>query len=182
VHTLQHQLAAAHAAFVTTQQHNQQLSSDNSQLQLQVEAAVREYRANDIICCGLHDTISRLQRALADSQDTCRQQVCRKYGAWHSSELMPAVILLKTATSSSVLMQAMIKSGSEPCCVVVLLCMQVQEISTFAAGMQDLRQCKADLTQQLSGLQQQHQQLQADHEQSLKQLSDTELELQDSKR
>jgi hypothetical protein len=75
VHTLQQQLAAAHAAFVTTQQHNQQLSSDNHQLQLQVEAAVREYRANDIICCGLRDTKSRLQRALADSQGTCRQQV-----------------------------------------------------------------------------------------------------------
>jgi hypothetical protein len=59
---------------------------------------------------------------------------------------------------------------------------QAQEISTFAADMQDLRHCKADLTQQLSGLQQQHQQLQADHAQTLKQLSDAELELQDSKK
>ncbi|WIA29156.1 hypothetical protein OEZ86_011667 [Tetradesmus obliquus] len=132
VHTLQQQLAAAHAAFVTTQQHNQQLSADNAKLQVQVEAAVREYRANDIICCGLRDTISRLQRHLADSQETCRQQA--------------------------------------------------QEISTFAADMQELRHCKADLTQQLSDLQRQHQQLQADHATSLKQLSDAELELQDSKR
>jgi chromosome segregation ATPase len=75
VHTLQQQLAAAHAAFLTTQQHNKQLSADNAKLQLQVEAAVREYRANDIICCGLRDTISRLQRQLADTQETCRQQV-----------------------------------------------------------------------------------------------------------
>ncbi|WIA09082.1 hypothetical protein OEZ85_008495 [Tetradesmus obliquus] len=132
VHTLQQQLAAAHAAFVTAQQHNQQLSADNAKLQVQVEAAVREYRANDIICCGLRDTISRLQRHLADSQETCRQQA--------------------------------------------------QEISTFAADMQELRHCKVDLTQQVSDLQRQHQQLQADHATSLKQLSDAELELQDSKR
>jgi hypothetical protein len=76
VHTLQQQLAAAHAAFITTQQNNQKLSTDNAQLQLQVKAAAREYRANDIICCGLRDTISRLQRTLANSEDTCRQQVC----------------------------------------------------------------------------------------------------------
>jgi chromosome segregation ATPase len=61
-------------------------------------------------------------------------------------------------------------------------CLQAQEISTFAADMQDLRHCKADLTQQLSDLQQQHQQLQAGHENTLKQLSNAELELQDSKR
>ncbi|KAF6266602.1 hypothetical protein COO60DRAFT_5455 [Scenedesmus sp. NREL 46B-D3] len=72
--TLQQQLAAAHAAFVTTQQHNQQLLSDSARLQVQVEAAVREYRANDIICCGLRDTVSRLQRQLADSQETCSRQ------------------------------------------------------------------------------------------------------------
>jgi hypothetical protein len=60
--------------------------------------------------------------------------------------------------------------------------MQAQEISMFAADMQNLRQCKIGLTQQLSDEQQRHLQLQADHAQTLKQLSDAELELQDSKR
>lgn len=78
VHTLQQQLAAAHSAFLQASRQTQQLSSANAALQLQVEAAVQEYRANDIICCGLRDTISRLQRRLGDTQETCSKQVCSR--------------------------------------------------------------------------------------------------------
>jgi chromosome segregation ATPase len=75
VQHLQQQLADAHSAFAGLQQQNLQLTDVKAKLQLHVEAATREYRANDIICCHLRDQITKLHQQLANSQQTCKQQV-----------------------------------------------------------------------------------------------------------
>lgn len=75
VRALQQQLAGAHSASAELQQQNQQLQEDNGRLQQRLQAATASYRANDVICIGLRDSISRLQQQLASSQATCQQQV-----------------------------------------------------------------------------------------------------------
>eukprot|EP00775_Hariotina_reticulata_P013679 gene13679-13801_t len=74
VRQLQQQLADAHSAFADLQQQNLQLTTRNAELQLHVQSATCEYRANDIICCHLRDQITKLCQQLADSQQTCNEQ------------------------------------------------------------------------------------------------------------
>lgn len=69
-----------------------------------------------------------------------------------------------------------------PGCAAFVVDPQASEIATFSEDMQALLRCKADLMQQLSSLQLLHQQLQSDHSQALRQLSNAQLELEDSKR
>lgn len=79
VRALQGQLAEARRAHAELQQQAQQLCHDKNVLEQRLQAATASYRANDIICVGLRDSISRLQQQLAASQAACQKQVrvCR---------------------------------------------------------------------------------------------------------
>ena len=61
-------------------------------------------------------------------------------------------------------------------------CLQAAEIATFADDMAALRECKVDLTQQLSELNQQHQQLQEQHANTHHLLSKAQQDAQDIQR
>jgi DNA-binding transcriptional MerR regulator len=140
-----------------------QLTRGRDRLTAQVQAAVAEYRANDIITIGLRDHITRLELQLKDSQQLCSQQV--RQGCAVSVGVQAAV-----CTTTQLLTRHAL-------CVV---CMQAAVLATFEDDMLSLQTCKVDLTQQLEQLHQQHQQLQEQHGGTLQQLAHAHKEAQES--
>lgn len=160
---LRQQLAEVHAAVGDSQQQVSQLTRGRDHLTAQVQAAVAEYRANDIIAIGLRDHITRLELQLKDNQQLCSRQV-------------------RQGCAVGVCVQAAVHTTTQrltrhALCVV---CMQAAVLTTFEDDMLLLQSCKVDLTQQLQQLQQQHLQLQEQHDGALQQLARAHQEAQAS--
>lgn len=99
--------------------------------------------------------------------------------------------LLRVDSCMCQLQPRLMASSSHQCherlgCVFCCVCwappaslLQAQQIATFADDMTELRQCKADLGQQLSELQQQHEVLHTQHTTATQQLAQSRKEMQD---
>eukprot|EP00879_Flechtneria_rotunda_P025869 GHRR01027523.1.p1 GENE.GHRR01027523.1~~GHRR01027523.1.p1 ORF type:complete len:333 (+),score=138.29 GHRR01027523.1:146-1144(+) len=166
----QQQLADAHAAYVGSQQQVQQLSATNNLLQLQAEAATREYRANDIIAVGLRDQITRLQRQLDGKQELCKQQASQ-IATWADdlAALRQDRAELSQQLSNLHQQHAQLQAGYEQAQQQLKVASQelqetkqqwIDQHGGIARQMQEVQQGKQQLQAALGGLQKQVQDLQ----------------------